>query len=299
VPGAQRRLGRGLDAILPELQPREVDAIEHIPCGEIDSNPAQPRRVFDAQALEELADSIRVHGVIQPIIVRRVGARYQVVAGERRLRAAVKAGLEQVPAVVREFSDAEMAEIALVENLQRQDLNPLEQAEALQRLIDEFGLTQEEVSQHLGWSRPAVANALRLLQAGKRVRDAVWRGELSAGHARALLPLGDGPLQEDGVERIRRRGWSVRETERWVRRVLEDRGPSRVRKRHEAEWGAVEERLRGALGTRVRVRGSVRRGVVEIEFFGLEDLDRLLDLLAGRAAEGTASDVSRETVLEP
>ncbi len=297
MPGAQRRLGRGLDAILPELRARDADEVERLPCTEIDANPAQPRRVFDAQALEELAESIRMHGVIQPIIVRRVGSRYQIVAGERRLRAAVKAGLQQISAVVREFSDAEMAEIALVENLQREDLNPLEAAEALQRLIDEFGLTQEEVGAHLGWSRPAVTNSLRLLQAGESVRDAVLRGELSAGHARALLPLGDGRLQREGVERIRRRGWSVRETERWVRRALEGGSEGKRARAGDAEWRAAEDRLRGALGTRVRVRGTARHGVVEIEFFGLADFDRLLDLLAGR--EPADPDVSRETFTEP
>lgn len=286
MPGAQRRLGRGLDAILPELRAREVDAVDHLDCGSIDPNPLQPRRSFDPEAMQELTDSIRVHGVLQPIIVRRVGARYQVVAGERRLRAAVKAGLAEIPAVVREFSDAEMAEIALVENLQREDLNPLEEAEALARLMQEFGLTQEEVGQHLGRSRPAISNALRLLQAGDAVRQALQRGEISAGHARALLPLGEEAAQQEALEDIRRRGLSVRETERWVRRRLAGRGARRGRRSTvEAaapEWRDAEERLRVALGTHVHVRGDARRGVVEIEFFGLGDLERLLERLTAR-----------------
>lgn len=294
----QRRLGRGLDAILPELRAAEDEAVERVVCTDIDPNPTQPRRAFDPQALEELTDSIRIHGVLQPIILRRAGGRHQVVAGERRLRAAVKAGLTHVPAVVREFSDAEMAEIALVENLQRESLNPLEEAEALQRLIDEFGLTQEEVGLHLGRSRPAVTNALRLLQAGEAVRDAVRGGQLTAGHARALLALGGEEMQRDAVARITRRGWSVRETERWVRRALQAtdggvrKGGRPANGIPEAEWRAVEERLRSALGTRVKVRGDRTHGVLEIEFFGLSDLERLMELVGGPdgVSRGTFSD---------
>jgi len=293
VPGAQRRLGRGLDAILPELRVRELDNVQEIECALIDAHPAQPRRHFDPAAMDELTESVRVHGVLQPIIVRPLGGRYQVVAGERRLRAAVRAGLERVPAVVRDLSDAEVAEVALVENLLREDLNPLEEAEALRRLIEEFGLTQEEVAAHLGRSRPAIANALRLLQAGPALREALARGEVTAGHARALLALPDEELQAEGVARIRRRGWSVRETERWVRRVVEGRGAEGEgsgRSARSPAWRAVEEALQAALGTRVRVRGEARRGVVEIEFFGLADLERLVELICGGAP-----GVSRET----
>ena len=287
MPGARRPLGRGLDALLPELEVREGDAVRSLPCASIVANPEQPRRTFDPEALEELAASIRVHGVLQPVIVRRNGPeRYQLVTGERRLRAAGMAGLADVPAIVREFSDAEMAEIALVENLQREDLNALEEAQAMQRLVAEFGLTQEELAQRLGRSRPAVANSLRLLQAAPEVRQAIASGTLSAGHARALLAVGDAGGQVMLAKRVVDGGLSVRETERLVQRSLT--GVPR-RKREEAasrdaegpEWRAAESRLQEALGTRVRIRGSLRQGVVEISFFGPGDLERLLELLSG------------------
>ena len=287
MPGVRRPLGRGLDALLPDLEVRDGDSVRSIACLSIEPNPEQPRRSFDPEALEELAASIRVHGVLQPVIVRRNGPdRYQLVTGERRLRAAGMAGLAEVPAIVREFSDAEMAEIALVENLQREDLNALEEAQALQRLVSEFGLTQEELAQRLGRSRPAVANSLRLLQAGPAVRQALASGELSAGHARALLAVGDTVGQAALAKRVLASGMSVRETERLVQRSVAGVGPRRreeaaARESDGPEWRAAEARLQEALGTRVRIHGSMRQGVVEIAFFGPGDLERLLELLGG------------------
>jgi len=287
VPGARRRLGRGLDALLPELQLREGDAVQSLACASIEANPAQPRRTFGAEALEELSASIRVHGVLQPVIVRGVGSdRYQLVTGERRLRAAGLAGLTVIPAIVREFSDAEMAEIALVENLQREDLNALEAAQAMQRLMVEYGLTQEEMANRLSRSRPAIANSLRLLQASPGVREAVASGALSAGHARALLGVSDAVAQTQLARRVQQGGLSVRATERLVQRLS---GQGRAAQRAVEtgaettgpEWRAAEQRLREALGTRVRIRGDQRQGVVEVTFFGAADLERLLELLAG------------------
>lgn len=284
MPGVRRPLGRGLDALLPDLEVRNGDAVRAIPCASIEANPEQPRRSFDPDALEELAASIRVHGVLQPVIVRRNGPdRYQLVTGERRLRAVGIAGLAEIPAIVREFSDAEMAEIALVENLQREDLNALEEAQALQRLVSDFGLTQEELAQRLGRSRPAVANSIRLLQAAPVVREALGSGTLTAGHARALLAM-DARGQATLAKRIVSSGLSVRETERLVQRSLVG-----TRKREVAvardvdgpEWRAAEARLQEALGTRVRIRGSMRQGIVEIAFFGPGDLERLLEMLSG------------------
>lgn len=289
MPGGRRPLGRGLDALLPDLEARDGDVIRPVGCGLIDANPEQPRRSFDAEALEELAASIRIHGVLQPVIVRQAGGgRFQLVTGERRLRAAGMAGLREIPAIVREFSDAEMAEIALVENLQREELNALEEAQALQRLVSDFGLTQDEVAARLGKSRPAISNSLRLLHAAPAVREAVARRELTAGHARALLAVGDAEAQAVLARRVATGGLSVRETERLVRR-LGTKG--RVGKAPAAgasggpEWRAQEERLREALGTRVRIRGTERQGVVEVAFFGSADLERLLELL-GAAGEG-------------
>jgi len=276
-----------LDVLLPELEVREGDAVQSLACTAIDANPEQPRRTFDEQSLEELAASIRVHGVLQPVIVRRVGgARYQLVTGERRLRAAKRAGLGEIPVIVREFSDAEMAEIALVENIQREELNALEEAQAMERLMAEYGLTQEEMARRLGRSRPAVANSLRLLQAVPAVREAVANGGLSAGHARALLGVADPTAQAQLARRVSQAGLSVRETERLVQRA--SAGPREARREARpgddggAEWRFAEERLKESLGTRVRIRGDLRQGVVEIAFFGSADLERLLELLSAR-----------------
>lgn len=291
MPGARRGLGRGLEALLPELEAREGDTVVAVPLEAIEPNPQQPRQRFDAGGLEELAASIRVHGVLQPVIVRPAGlGRFQLVTGERRLRAAGLAGKRQIPAIVREFSDAEMGEIALVENLQREQLNAVEEAEAMQHLMAAYGLTQEEMAARLGKSRPAVSNALRLLQAAAPVREAVVSGGLSAGHARALLGVADMEEQAELAARVTRSGMSVRETERLVQRAAGVRRARPVAARGLSgtpEVRAVEERLHEILGTRVRIRGDERAGTLEIAFFGLADLERLLELLGG--------DVSRET----
>ena len=186
---AKRRLGRGLDALIPGGS--RPNAVESISVDLIDPNPRQPRRSFDMDALAGLAQSVKEHGVVQPILVRRKDGRYELVAGERRLRAAEMVGLVQVPAIVGDFEDRDAMEVALIENLQREDLDPIEEATALQRLRDDFGLTQEELSTKLGKSRPAIANSLRLLSLEKEIRDDVSRGTISAGHARALLAITD------------------------------------------------------------------------------------------------------------
>jgi ParB family chromosome partitioning protein len=279
VPTAKRGLGRGLEALLPDLEARPGDAVRRIPCDRIDPNPHQPRREIDEEKLEELAASIRQHGVLQPVILRGAGERYQLVAGERRWRAAVRAGLDVVPGVVRDFDDAEMMEVALIENLQREDLNPLEEARAYQALIDGFGLSQEEVAQRLGRSRPAITNALRLLGLEPEIQAGVAQGRLTAGHARALLAAPDRATRLRLAERVVGEGLSVREVERLVRsRRQRTRGGVRQRPGGLSE---IEERLREALGTRVRVRPGRRKGVIEIEYFGGDDLERLVELLAG------------------
>lgn len=283
MPGTQKRLGRGLDDLLPQVVPKDGDVVRVVGITELDANPDQPRRGMDVARLEELAASIRTHGVLEPLIVRPVAGRYQVVAGERRLRAAMLVGVEEVPVVVREFSDAEVVEVALIENLQREELNALEEAEGFRRLVEEFGLTQEELSNRLGRSRSSVANSLRLLQLGERARAALAQGVLSAGHARALLAVTDPAVQARLVERVIADGLSVRETERLVQggRRAEARPAGRREARAAgAEWRAVEERLREVLGTRVRVRTQGNGvGWLEIEFFGADDLERLTELI--------------------
>jgi ParB family chromosome partitioning protein len=280
VPGARRRLGRGLEVLLPSLEPAAGDTVRELELDQIEPNPEQPRRRFDEAALRELADSLREHGMLQPVIVRALGGRYQLVAGERRCRAAEMAGLRHVPAIVREYSDAEMLEIALLENLQREDLNPLEEAEAYATLIDRFGLSQEDLARRLGRSRPAISNALRLLSLEPPIREMVAAGSLSAGHARALLAVNGGAERVALARRASARGLSVRDVERLAQRAL--RRPARSRA-VSAAYAELEEELRAAVGSRVRIRRRGARGTIEIEFIGDADLERLVELLAGRA----------------
>ena len=281
----KRALGRGLSALIPQASvPVQGDlpsstGIVRIPVERILRDPAQPRKTFDEAKLRELAESIKTQGVIQPVLVRRDGADYRLIAGERRWRAAQLAGLHEVPAVVRDVSAAEAFELALVENLQRTDLNPLEEAEGYRRLIQEFGLTQEQVGERVGRDRASVANALRLLQLPDGVKELLASGALGMGHARALLGMGTGPELVTAAERIIRDQLSVRETERIVRTT---RAPSRSSSRPTAgstAARAVVEDLQRRLGTKVRLHDRGGKGTLEIDFFSYEDLERILALL--------------------
>lgn len=277
----KKGLGRGLGALIPELESSEKERqqIAELEIKLIDRNPQQPRREFDGDKLSELADSIREHGVVQPIVVKPVGERYQIVAGERRWRAAQLAGLIKVPAVVRAFTDQEQMEIALIENLQREDLNPLEEAEAYRVLLDQFGLTQEELSRRLGKSRPQISNTLRLLQLSDAVREHVRAGRLSMGHAKVLLGVEEAELQWELAEMVVLRGLSVRELEAMITRSGEDQAPKRERKPLSVEMRAVEGRLREYFGTPVKLQFSGEKGKLEITFFGEDGLQRIMDAL--------------------
>jgi len=281
----KRALGRGLSALIPQASvPVQGDlpsstGIVRIPVERILRDPAQPRKTFDEAKLRELAESIKTQGVIQPVLVRRDGADYRLIAGERRWRAVQLAGLHEVPAVVRDVSAAEAFELALVENLQRTDLNPLEEAEGYRRLIQEFGLTQDQVGERVGRDRASVANALRLLQLPDAVKELLASGALGMGHARALLGMGTGPELVTAAERIVREQLSVRETERIVRTT---RAPSRSSSRPTAgstAARAVVEDLQRRLGTKVRLHDRGGKGTLEIDFFSYEDLERILALL--------------------
>ena len=281
----KRALGRGLSALIPQASvPVQGDlpsstGIVRIPVERILRDPAQPRKTFDEAKLRELAESIKTQGVIQPVLVRRDGADYRLIAGERRWRAVQLAGLHEVPAVVRDVSAAEAFELALVENLQRTDLNPLEEAEGYRRLIQEFGLTQDQVGERVGRDRASVANALRLLQLPDGVKELLASGALGMGHARALLGMGTGPELVTAAERIVREQLSVRETERIVRTT---RAPSRSSSRPTAgstAARAVVEDLQRRLGTKVRLHDRGGKGTLEIDFFSYEDLERILALL--------------------
>ncbi len=277
----RRGLGRGLGALIPGAESAGAVSLE-IPLVELEANPLQPRRHFDGGALEELAATIREHGVLTPIVVRRGGTGYQIIAGERRIRAARMAGLTRVPAIVKDASDAQALQMALVENLQREDLNPVEAAEAYRRLVEEFGLTQEEVAGRLGRDRSSVANALRLLRLPKRVRDDLAVGILSEGHGRALLGLEKPADQLKVRDLVVKRGLTVRATEALVRRLRSGTPAKAARPAiGDPNLQALEDRLRIALGSKVRILREGKTGALEISFFSDDDLTRLVDLIAG------------------
>ncbi len=270
----RRGLGRGLDALLGD-EPAPAESLTEIPIDDIEVNPRQPRKHFDAEALDELARSIKSAGVIQPIVVRRSGeGRWQLIAGERRWRAARQAGLERIPAVIREASDAESLELALVENLLREDLNPMEEAEAYQQVLSEFGWTQEQLAQRIGRDRSTIANSLRLLRLPSAIQDDLRAGRLTMGHARALLALTTTAEQLKLRDEILARAWSVRATEEGVQRRRPTPPP-----RRSPELVALEEALQRALLTRVRVVGGERRGRIEIAYASTDELNRLATLL--------------------
>ena len=274
-----RGLGRGLGALLSST-PVEEESLVEISVDRISVNPNQPRKTFNFNSLKELSDSIRTSGVIQPIIVRPEGEGYQLIAGERRWRAARQAGLQRVPAIVREATDAQSLELALIENLLREDLNPIEEADAYRKLLAQFGWTQDELAQRVGRDRSTIANCLRLLRLPEVIQADLRAGHLTMGHAIALLALPTESEQLRLREQILAHDWSVRATEDSVRvqRTARVGAP----RRRTAEIVALEDRLARALMTRVRLRGNGRRGTIEVTYATADELERLADALEGR-----------------
>lgn len=282
----KQALGRGIGAIFsgegmehPEksLAAPIAGAAQQVLIGLIDPAQEQPRQDFDMAKLQELADSIRQHGVVQPILCTRDGHRYEIVAGERRWRAARMAGLTTVPVVVGEFSHRQRKEIALVENLQRQDLNPMEEAEAFKRLMDDYELTQEEISERLGKSRPAVANTLRLLNLPEQIRELVRKGALGAGHARAILGLSSpAQMMQLAMEAVEK-SLSVRQVEARVREMMLKRKAPEKRATPD-ELRPLEDALRDAFGTKATVRGSLQKGEITLRYYSREDAERIYEL---------------------
>ena len=275
----KRGLGRGLGALLAS-SPTESEALIEVSLDEITPNPNQPRKEFEAVGLEQLAASIRASGVLQPVIARKTAHGYELIAGERRWRAARQAGLGRIPVIVREATDAESLELALVENLLREDLNPIEEAEAYQKLLAQFSWTQEELSQKIGKDRSSIANSLRLLRLPDAIQDDLKAGRLTMGHARALLALTLPSEQLKLRDEILTHSWSVRATEEGVNLRRTVQAP---RRRRSAELAALEEALQRALMTRVRIVGHDRRGTIEITYATAEELERITSALtAGR-----------------
>jgi ParB family chromosome partitioning protein len=277
----KRGLGRGLGALLSST-PGEGDTLLDVDIDQIEPNPNQPRKSFDSNALNELTASIRMSGVIQPVIVRRQGAGFQLVAGERRWRAARQAGLPRIPAIVREVTDAESLELALVENLLREDLNPMEEAEAFDKLLARFAWTQEALAQRVGKERSSIANSLRLLRLPPPIQDDLRSGRLTMGHARALLALTMPSEQLKLRDEILAHDWSVRATEDTVRTSTAGRPRRPKQRRRSTELTALEEALQRALMTRVRIVGGERQGRIEITYATAEELERLSALLGAR-----------------
>ena len=264
-------LGRGLGALLGD------DVMN----ADVESNSAQPRKYFDDAALAELAESIRLHGIIQPLTVRKLSSGYyQIIAGERRWRAARLAGLKEVPVVVMEADDRKAAELAMIENLQREDLNPMEEALGYQALIQQYHMTQEEAAARVGKSRPAVANSLRLLELDPSVQQQVVEGRLSAGHARALVPLSPA-LQVRAAGTILQGGLSVRQTETLAKRLAAEKKAKRSPAANQVNYAAeAQQSLSSALGRKVRIVTGRNKGRIELEYYGMDDLNDLLEALA-------------------
>ncbi len=272
-------LGRGLGALLPGSDLPTNSGLAEVPVRAIQPNPHQPRGFFDEQALKELADSIREHGLIQPLIVVRSGEdQYTLIAGERRWRAAQIAGLEVVPVVVKDAAPEQMLEMALVENIQRADLNPLEEALAYKQLAEEFGLTQDQIAQRVGKSRVAVANTLRLLKLPEAIKARLADGLISEGHARSLLAVTDQATQQHLLSQIIKNNLSVRQTEEMVRRLLDEHPAAKkahTAHRVSADSRALEDRMRRVLGTKVSLFRSKKGGTLVIHFYSEEELDSI------------------------
>lgn len=278
----QKGLGRGLGALIDDFSvPAAQEQITALPLQKIEPNPKQPRRTFDPEALQSLADSIAEHGVVQPLAVRDAGnGYYQIIAGERRWRAARLAGLTELPVVVLDADDQTVMELALIENLQRQDLNPMEEAEGYRVLMEEYGLTQEQAATRVGKSRPAVANALRLLALPDEVRAMVEEGTLSAGHARAVLTLNSQRLQKAAAQKIIALRLSVRQAEAMCKRMAAEEKPKKEKPALTVDYvGECEKALTKQLGRKVRIVSGKRKGRFELEFYGQDDLQRLYELL--------------------
>lgn len=277
-----KRLGKGLDALIPSLDVEENDQIIEAPIQQIRPNPYQPRKEFDEKSLDELADSIKEHGVIQPLIVRKGIKGYELVAGERRLRASERAGLTSVPVVVREFSNEQVMEIALIENLQRENLNAIEVAQAYDKIMKQFTLTQEELAKKVGKSRPHVANFMRLLQLPQEIQDFVSRGTLSMGHARALLAVDDPHLRLKLAKEAIHKELSVRQIEELIKQLTQNVSrETKSKPKKDVFLSQWEEKLRQTFATSVQIKRGKTKGRIEIEFYTDEDLERIMDLISG------------------
>jgi ParB family chromosome partitioning protein len=279
---SSKRLGRGLDALFTQVDVTDEDTVNEADISELRPNPYQPRKNFDDESLSELTESIRQHGIVQPLIVRKSIRGYEIVAGERRFRAAKLAGLTTVPVVVRELDDDQMMEIALIENLQREDLNPMEIAHAYQKLMNHLSITQEALAERVGKSRPHVTNFLRLLQLPEEIQEDVSRGTLSMGHARALLGVKDLELQKRLAAKVKKEKASVRQLEEWIQKINQA-GPKKEKPSSKSSVDPTikryEDLLQQVFSTPVRIKHGRKKGKIEIEYYSERELERLVELI--------------------
>jgi len=279
-------LGKGLGALLPEFGQTESKALLYRGIEEIIPNPSQPRKHFDESKLQELAESIREKGILEPLLVRRTDQGYELIVGERRWRAAQKAGLKEVPIVVKEVEGREALEISLIENLQREDLNPIEEAEAFKHLIDEFGISQEDLSKRIGKDRTTITNTLRLLKLPLEVRNQLLQNRITPGHARAILSLESKEKQKELCAVIIKKGLSVRGAEslakRWSAKLQKTVSSIKRKGDLESQLHSLQDSLRKSLGTKVHITPKGSGGKIEIEFFSHEDLERIVEAILGK-----------------
>lgn len=277
----RRALGKGISALIPEKEAGVKNEILFVQPEQIKPNPFQPREEFDSQHIEELAQSIKEKGIIQPLLVRRKGDYYELIAGERRLRACNSLGLKEIPIIIKEVDDRDSLEYALIENIQRESLNPIEEAHAYQHLMDKFQMTQDKMSQGLGKSRTAIANTLRLLKLPHEIQDEIKKGRISFAHGRALLELDDANLQRRLAQEIVAKNLSVRELESLIKTRRVKTFKPKVKKPLEPYIAVLEEELQHLLSTKVRINKMKKRGNISIEFYSSEELDRIINIMRG------------------
>jgi len=277
---SKRGLGKGLEALIPKVEQKEKGLVVEMDIESLTPNLFQPRKSFDKEKMEELKGSIKKHGIIQPVVVRKMANGFEVVAGERRLKAAKEIGLKKIPAIIRSINNEKSLEIALVENIQREDLNPVEQANAFKRLIDEFKLTQQELAEATGKSRALVTNTIRLLKLNPEIQKNIAEGKISFGHAKLLLSIEDEEMQSAVCERIITTDLSVRDTERLIKNIGRvQKKKFQVKNITIEHFPEIEGRLRDALGTKISILYDGKKGKINIEFYNKEDLRRIADLL--------------------
>lgn len=293
MPSPKRGLGKGLDSMIPkkvvseaikkkEITNENVSRETLIRVSEIEPNREQPRKNFNEDALQELAESIKLYGILQPLLLQKKEKHYEIIAGERRWRAARMAGLKEVPAIIKEYSSREVIEIALIENIQREDLNPIEEAQAYQQLIKDYNLKQDELAERVSKSRTAITNSMRLLKLAPKVQEMLIDELISSGHARALLPIEDAEKQTIIAHKVFDQKLSVRETEKLVRDLQKEKAENTAKKKNENDifYRDLEEKIKNIIGTKVSIQSkSKKKGKIEIEYYSPEDLERILELL--------------------